>query len=148
MSTQQTITLEEAIEQLTLLENQIKQLQTATAELESRLIQLSAVEEALMNIRNGAEDALVPLDSRGGVLVRASIKPLEKILVHVGLDLFVEVPHEKALKFIREERASTSKLLDAYQRELAKLTQYYAALRSAVEQSLQAGMAQTRQRQQ
>ncbi|HIC99656.1 MAG TPA: hypothetical protein EYP08_08600, partial [Pyrodictiaceae archaeon] len=89
MSAQQTITLEEAIEQLALLENQIKQLQTATAELESRLVQLSAVEEALMNIRNGVEDALVPLDARGGVLVRAFIKPLEKILVHVGLDLFV-----------------------------------------------------------
>jgi len=137
LSKQQTITLEEAIEQLTLLENQIKQLQTAAAELEARLLQLSSVEEAIMGIQGGVEDALVPLDSRGGVLVRASIKPLERVVVHAGLDIFVEVSREKALAFLREERASMSKLLDAYRRELAKLTQYYTALRSAVEQALQ-----------
>ncbi|KSW11668.1 hypothetical protein CF15_02280 [Pyrodictium occultum] len=139
---QRAITLEEAIEQLSLLESQIKQLQTAAAELESRLAQLSAVEEAIMDVHDGAEDALVPLDTSGEVLVRASVKPLEQVIVHAGLDVFVELPRDKALAFLREERASVSRLLDAYRRELAKLTEHYVALRSAVEQALQAAQQQ------
>jgi prefoldin subunit 5 len=52
------------------------------------------------------------------------------------LNVFVEVDHGKALEIIRSERASMSKLLNAYNQELMRLSQYYNALRSAVEQAL------------
>ncbi len=143
----QSITLEEALEQLQALEAQIKQLQAAAAEAETRLAQLMSLEEALASLRGGSEDALLPLDPVATVLVRGSIKPLDRVIVHAGLNVFVELPHEKAVEHVREQRAAVSKLLDTYNRELGKLTQYYTALRAAVERSLAAAEAAAVQRQ-
>jgi prefoldin alpha subunit len=134
---QQAITLEEALEQLQLLENQLRQLQTIMGELEARIVQLTSVEDAIATLATGEHETLVPLDSRGSVFVRAQVKSVERLLVHVGLNLFVDVPREKALEYIREEKALLSKMLDNYRQEYGKLAQYYAALRSAVEQALQ-----------
>lgn len=148
MSQQQGITLEEALEQLNLLEQQLKQLQAAVAELETRLAQLSALEDALTNLKNGSDDVLIPLDLRATVLARGTVKPLERVVVHAGTGIFVELPHEKALNVVREEKASVSKLLDAYTREIAKLSQYYEALRAAIEQAIGAAQAAALQGQQ
>jgi len=133
---QQGITLEEALQQLGLIEEQLKQLQAAAAELEARLAQLSGLEQALADLREGSEDVLVPLDPKATVMARGSLKPLERIIVHAGKNVFVEVGYDKAVELVRREKAEVSKLLDAYRREIAKLTQYYAALRAAIEQSL------------
>ncbi len=135
---QQGITLEEALAQLSALEEQIEKLQAAAAEIEARLLQLSALEEALVDLKEGSSDVLIPLDPRAKVLARGELKPLEKVIVHAGLNIYIEVGHSKAVEIVREERASLSKLLDAYNREIARLTQYYAALRAAIEQSLAA----------
>lgn len=142
MSSQQGITLEEALQQLSLIESQLKQLQAAAAELETRLLQLGSLEEALASLRGGSEDVLVPLDPRATVVARGTVKPLEKVIVHAGLDVFVEVSYDKAVDVVRKEKAEVSKLLDSYNREIARLGQYYAALRAAIEQSLAAGRQQ------
>lgn len=134
----QSMTLEEALEQLQALEAQIKQLQAAAAEAETRLAQLMSLEEALARLSEGSGDALIPLDPVATVLVHGAIKPLERVVVHAGLNVFVELPHEKAVEYVREQRAAVSKLLDTYNRELGKLTQYYTALRTAVERSITA----------
>jgi prefoldin alpha subunit len=141
--TQQGITLEEALQQLSLLENQLKQLQAAAAELEARLVQLGSLEEALADLRGGSSDVLVPLDARATVIARGEIRPLEKLIIHAGMNVFVEVGYDKAVEFVRREKAEVSKLLDAYNREIAKLSQYYAALRAAIEQSLSAAGTQS-----
>jgi len=142
LSSQQGITLEEALQQLSLIESQLKQLQAAAAELETRLLQLGSLEEALASLRGGSEDVLVPLDPRATVVARGTVKPLEKVIVHAGLDVFVEVSYDKAVDVVRKEKAEVSKLLDSYNREIARLGQYYAALRAAIEQSLAAGRQQ------
>ncbi len=133
----QAITLEEALEQLQLLESQLRQLQTAMTELETRIAQLTAVEDAISALSAGQHEALVPLDGRGTVLLRATISQVERVMVHVGLNLFVDVPRDKALEYIRDEKALLSKLLDRYRQEYGRIAQYYTALRSAVEQALQ-----------
>jgi len=142
LSGQQGITLEEALQQLSLIESQLKQLQAAAAELETRLLQLGSLEEALASLRGGSEDVLVPLDPRATVVARGTVKPLDKVIVHAGLDVFVEVSYDKAVDVVRKEKAEVSKLLDSYNREIARLGQYYAALRAAIEQSLAAGRQQ------
>ena len=139
---QKAITLEEAIAQLSLLENQLKQLQDLVAELSARITRLSTVEDALLNLEKGSDDSFIPLDAAGTVFVKGAIKPIDRVLLHAGLDVFVELERGKALEVIREEKSATSKLLDSYNRELAQLTQYYVALRSAVEQALQARQRQ------
>lgn len=134
---QKAISLEEALAQLSLLENQLKQLQELVAELSARITRLSAIEDAIMNLEKGSNDSFIPLDTAGTVFVKGSIKPIERVLLHAGLDVFIELDKNKALEVIREEKSATSKLLDSYNRDLTQLTQYYVALRSAVEQVLQ-----------
>ncbi len=133
---QQGMTLEEALQQLSLLEEQLKQLQAAAAELEARLIQLSSLEEALADLKEGSDDVLIPLDARATVIARGTVRPMDKLIVHAGKNIFVEVGYDKAVEFVRREKAEVSKLLNAYNSEIAKLSQYYTALRAAIEQSL------------
>ncbi len=132
----QAITLEEALQQLQLLESQIKQYEGLIAEIEARMVQLSSLEDAMRDLRDGSNDVLVPLDPRSLVVARAAVKPLEKVIVHAGLNVFVELPFDKALDMVRDERSRLSKLADTYRSELAKMAQYYEALRAAVEQAL------------
>jgi len=99
----------------------------------------------MQDLRGGSDDVLVPLDPRSLVLARAAVKPLERAIVHAGLNVFVELPFDKALEMVRDERSRLSRLLDAYRQELARLTQYYEALRAAVEQALAAAQAQQRE---
>ena len=139
------ITLEEALRQLELLEAQIKQLQAAASDVEARIAQLTAVEDALSDIRSGSDDVLFPLDPAATVVVRGAVRPLDTVIVHVGLNIFVEMKYDKAVEFVREEKAGLSKLLDAYSREIARLTQYYNALRSAIEQAIAGAAARQQQ---
>ena len=141
------ITLEEALERLQLLETQINQLQATIADIESRMNRLSSVEDALMNLKDGSNDVLVPLEPTATVIVRGEIKPLDKVIIHAGLNVFIEVNREKALEILREERANLSKLLNVYNQELSKIVQYYNALKAAVEQSLATAQQQQGTRQ-
>ncbi len=134
----EVITLDEAMQQLNLLEEQIKKLQNIVADLETRITRMSSIESILVELKEGSDNVLIPLDQAFSVVVKGSIKPIERAIVHVGLNIFVEVDREKAIEIIRKERMSASKLLEMYSRELSKVTQYYSALRSAVEQALTA----------
>lgn len=141
------ITLGEALERLQLLEAQINQLQATIADIESRMNRLSSVEDALMNLKDGSNDVLVPLEPTATVIVKGEIKPLDKVIIHVGLNVFIEVSREKALEVLREERANLSKLLNVYNQELSKIVQYYNALKAAVEHSLATAQQQQGTRQ-
>ncbi len=144
---QRVITLEEALAQLSALEDQINRLQAALSEVERRINVLSVVEDALEKLREGAQDAYIQIDDSGTVFVPAEVKRIEKVLVHVGLDVYVLMDLDKAIGHVRDMRASLSKVADAYRRELGAVLQYYTALRSAVEQAL-ARQAQASGRQQ
>jgi prefoldin alpha subunit len=136
-SEQRQLSLDEAIAQLSVLEEQINRLQTALADVERRIAVLSTVEEALDRLREGSEEAFAQLDDSGQVFIPVSVKKIEQVLVHAGLDVYVLLPLDRALEHVRALRADLSRVVDAYRRELAALTQYYTALRSAVEQALQ-----------
>ncbi len=137
MTEQRALTLDEALAQLSVLEDQINRLQAALSDVERRITVLSTVEDALARLREGSEDAYVQLDDEGRVFIPVHVLRLEKVLLHVGLDVFVVMDVDKAIEHIRALRADLSKVADTYRRELTGLTQYYLALRSAVEQALQ-----------
>ncbi len=134
----EVITLDEAMQQLSLLEEQIKKLQSIVVDLETRITRMSSIETVLAELKEGSNDVLIPLDQAFSVVVKGSIKPIERAIVHIGLNIFIEVDREKAIEIIRRERTSASRLLEMYSKELTSITQYYSALRSAVEQALTA----------
>jgi len=131
----QQLSVQDVIGQLAVLEEHISRLQAALNELETRMAVLDAAEKALYTIEDDAE-ILTPLDGVGDVYVRAKIIESEKIIYHVGLDVYMELSRDKVVELIREERANVARIADVYRRELAQASQYYAALRAAVEQAV------------
>lgn len=139
----QQLSVQDVIGQLAALEEHISRLQATLNELETRMAVLDAAEKALYTIEDGAE-ILTPLDGVGDVYVRAKILESEKVIYHVGLDVYMELSRDKVVELIREERATVARIADVYRRELAQASQYYAALRAAVEQALSQARQQRR----
>lgn len=145
MTEQRVMTLDEALAQLSALEDQINRVQTALSDVERRINVLSLVEDALSTLREGSKDAYVQIDDAGQVFIPVEVKKIDSVIIHAGLDVYVQLPVDKAIEHVRNLRADLSKVADAYRRELAALTQYYLALRSAVEQALQQARQAERQ---
>ncbi len=128
------------LQQLRALEEYIAALQATIDRVNAALNVLYAGEKALEELRNGDVDALVDLDGGGVVYGKARISGGSgaKVVVHLGLDVYAEMPVEKAIRVIREKQAETSKTLDAYRRELLNAVNTYQQLRAALEQALRA----------
>ena len=125
------------LQQLRSLEEYIASLQAAIDRVNSTLSILYAGERALEELRSGSVEALVDLDGGGVVYGKARIEGGDtKVVIHAGLDVYVEVPIEKALRIIRERQAEASKVLDAYRRELVNAVATYQQLRGILEQAI------------
>ncbi|AEM38852.1 prefoldin, alpha subunit [Pyrolobus fumarii 1A] len=135
---EQRIDVNTLLQQLSALEEYIAALQTSIERINASLQVLYAGEKALEELRNGDVEALVDLDGGGVVYGFARINGGEKskVLIHAGLDVFVEVPIDKALEIIRQRQAETAKTLDAYRRELMNALGAYQQLRAMLEQAI------------
>ena len=137
---QQTVQLDvnAVLQQLRALEDYIAALQATLDRLNATLTVLYAGEKALEQLREGSVEALVDLDGGGVVYGKARIEGGSdaKVLVHAGLDVFVELPIDKALRVIREKQADVSKAVDQYRRELMQALAAYQQLRGVLEQAI------------
>ncbi|HIQ55482.1 MAG TPA: prefoldin subunit alpha [Pyrodictium sp.] len=140
----QQLSVQDVIGQLAALEEYISRLQSTLNELETRIAVLDAAEKALYTIESDVE-ILTPLDGVGNVYARAKILESKKIIYHVGLDIYMELPRDKVVELIREERANVARIADMYRRELAQASHYYATLRAAVEQAVSRAQQQRQQ---
>jgi len=143
-SAQQAVNVNQLLQQLAVLEEYIRALQAAIDRLNTSLQVLYAGEKALEELRNGDAEALVDIDGGGVVYGFARIAGGEnaKVLVHAGLDVFIEVPIQKALEIVRGRQAEIAKVLDRYRRELANAVATYQQLRGVLEQALRAAQGQ------
>ncbi len=141
---QQGIDVNQLLQQLAALEEYIKALQASIERVNASLQVLYAGEKALEELRNGDVDAFVDADGGGVIYVHAKIPGGEntRVVVHAGLDVFIEVPIQKALEIVRDRQAELAKLLDRYRRELASAVATYQQLRSVLEQALRAAQSQ------
>ena len=132
------VDLNTLVQQLRALEEYIAALQSTIDGLNATLNVLTAGERALEQLRDGGVDALVDLDGGGVVYGKARIEGGgdARVLVHAGLDVFVELPIDKALKVIRERQADVSRVLDRHRRELMEAVATYQQLRGLLEQVL------------
>jgi len=140
----QQLSVQDIIGQLAALEEYISRLQSTLNELETRIAVLDAAEKALYTIESDVE-ILTPLDGVGNVYARAKILESKKIIYHVGLDIYMELPRDKVVELIREERANVARIADMYRRELTQASHYYATLRAAVEQAMSRAQQQRQQ---
>ena len=137
------VDLNTLVQQLRALEEYIAALQSTIDGLNTTLNVLYAGEKALEQLRDGSVDALVDLDGGGVVYGKARIEGggNARVLVHAGLDVFVELPIDRALKVIRERQADVSRVLDRYRRELMEAVSTYQQLRGLLEQVLRSRQA-------
>jgi len=134
--------------QLRSLEEYIAALQASIDRVNAYLNTLYAGEKALEALRDGDVEALVDLDGGGVVLGEARIRGGKeaRVVVHAGLDVYVPVSIEEALRIIRREQAEASKVLDAYRRELVNAVAAYQQIRAVLEQAIRgAGVGREKQ---
>ncbi len=120
------ITLDQALVLLSLMESEIEYLRKALSDIEARMSNLSSLKESLEEIRNGADDALIPVDAMSVALVKASIKPVERVVVSIGLGYFAELEYKRAIELVN---SMEKRLQESY----AEIAGYLQALLSQYE---------------
>lgn len=127
------VSLDALIAQLNDLKGYIGALQTQIDQLTSELAEIRSSEELISELKTKKPDeVLAPADRRGHVMIRALPKVKEAVVTHIGQDLYVEVPLEKAISILLEKEKDVRNLLSSLQKELAKATQYYQQLEAVV----------------
>ncbi len=137
--------LEEAVkelaDQLNELREAIQVAQNRVLAISSELDELRLAFETLNTIEKygGQREALVALDRRGYAYVKANISISDKAVVHIGQDLYVLLPLDKAknvlasrerdlIAALREAEAELRKLNELYLQLQRKLQEYVSAL--------------------
>ncbi len=131
----------ELAEQLNELREAIQVAQNRVLAISSELDELRLAFETLNTIEKygGQREALLALDRRGYAYVKASISVSDKAIVHIGQDLYVLIPLDKAknvlasrerdlITALREAEAEFRKLNELYLQLQRKLQEYVTAL--------------------
>ena len=145
MSLEDRKKLEEAINEITAQLNELREaiqiVQNRIAAISSELNELRLAFETLNTIEkySGQREALLALDRRGYAYIRAHIIVSDKAIVHIGQDIYVSLPLDKAksvlsmrerdlISALREAEAEFRKLSDIYNQLQRKLQEYVTAL--------------------
>jgi len=118
---------EEIATQIQIIRDQIAELQSFAAQIESRLRSVQAAKEsieALEDVEGGGE-TLFPADPDLNVLVKA--KPLEKgrAVVLLGLNIYAALDKAKALEILSKKEAALKKSLESIKAEIEKLARMH-----------------------
>ncbi len=131
----------ELAEQLNELKEAIQIAQNRVLAISNELDELRLAFETLNTIEkySGQREALLALDRRGYAYVKANISVSDKVVVHIGQDLYVLLPLDKAknvlvsrerdlITALREAEAELRKLNELYLQLQKKLQEYVTAL--------------------
>jgi len=145
MSLEDRKKLEEAINEITAQLNELREaiqmVQNRIAAISNELNELRLAFETLNTMeRYGSQrEALLALDRRGYAYIKANITVSDKAIVHIGQDIYVSLPLDRAksilsmrerdlISALREAEAEFKKLSDIYTQLQKKLQEYVTAL--------------------
>ncbi len=75
-------------------------------------------------------EILVPADKSGSVYAYAKLDKVDKVVVHIGQDYFLEVALEKAMEVIVAEENEVKELVKELEKELSEATKYLQNLQA------------------
>ncbi len=86
---------------------------------------VASAKETVKLLKEKPQDALMAADRRGNLLLRVTGLDSAKVLVHLGLSYYAEVPPEKAEEILNLREQELRKTLEGVNAELAKNLEAY-----------------------
>ncbi len=119
------------------LRRYIEALQTQINQLSGELIELSNSRELISDLKSGkATELMVPSDRRGHILLRVAPQSSDKVVAHVGVNIYVELSLEKAIEVLSMKERDVKEAIKVLQEELRRATEYYRSLQAVVSSAL------------
>ncbi len=129
--------------QLSELQEAINAVQARLAALTSELEEVRLAIETISNVDRFKQcEVLVALDRKGYAYIRAQLQSLDKVLVHVGQNLYVVVPIDKAKSILAERERELSNAIQETEVELRKLMEVYTQLQKRLQSHIAAMRSQ------
>ncbi len=128
------------------LQRYIAGIQSAIAELEGVRINTEKAIETIKAVSEAEGEVLAPADPLGTAYYWTRPSEKDKYLVHLGLDIYVAVPKEKAVELLEKRLTAVMKDMGILRRRLEEATAQYNAIQEVLQRIMQ--QAQARQAQQ
>lgn len=143
----QAVSFEALLAQLAELRKYIEALQNQINQVQEELNEVKSSMNALSELKNaGVREFLAPADRRGYVLIRASPQDVDRVITHIGLEYYAELPLNKAIEVLSSREKEYRGVADELQRELVRAVKHYERLENLVNsilaQARQAGAQQ------
>ena len=118
--------LAEAKKYIEALESQINQLNSELAEIISSRELISE-----FNTRD-VKEIIAPADRRGHVMIKVAPAIRNKVITHIGLEYYVELPLDKAIEVLSKKENDVKKAIESLQGELNNAVRYYRQLQAII----------------
>jgi len=131
------VPLESVLAELGELRKYIEALQAQIDQVSSELEDVIASRNLISELKTSKPDELfMPSDRRGLVLIRAKPLSKDKVVIHVGVNYYVEMGLEEAMEVLSRIEREGKEVLATLQRELNNALTYYQQLQGLVSQAL------------
>ncbi len=143
----QVVSLDELLQQAALLRDSIERLQVVLNEYASLAADYRAARDAIdaMSRGEGEVEFLAPLNSRRSVLGYSRLVRKDAFIIHVGGDVFVELPPEPAARLLVELEGEANKIVEQLNTELRRQVEQYSYIQALLAQVQQAALARQAQ---
>lgn len=144
----QVVSLDELLQQAALLRDSIERLQAVLNEYASLAADYRAARDAIdaMSRGEGEVEFLAALNPRRSVLGYSRLVRRDVFIIHVGGDVFVELPPEQAARLLVELEGEASKVVEQLNTELRRQVEQYSYIQTLLAQIQQAVLAKQAQR--
>ncbi len=133
-----TVPLDTLIAELGEVRRYIDTLQSQLNQITSELSEVNNSKNFISELKTeGVKEVVVPTDRRGYVLTRAKPIDKDKVIVHIGLEYYAELPLEKAMEILINIEKDLRNTLTLIQRELSNATNYYQQLQALIGKALE-----------
>ena len=133
------VTLDELVAQLELIRAEAARLRDLLAQLNAEKSAITAAKESIDSILKASQGSpvLFPLSTSPVALIEATPVSKDKVIVHLGADVYAKMDVSEALKLLAEEEGEYTRAIQEVSQRLAELenlqAQYEAVIRQAVE---------------
>ena len=135
------VTLDELVAQLELIRAEAARLRDLLTQLNAEKAAITVAKESIDSILKAGQGSpvLFPLSTSPVALVEATPVSKDKVIVHLGADVYAKMDVSEALRLLTEEEGEYTRAIQEVSRRLAELenlqAQYEAVIRQAIEAS-------------
>lgn len=132
-----TVSLDTLVAELAEARKYIEALESQINQLNSELIEIMSSRELIseLNTRD-VKELIAPADRRGHVMVKVTPITKDKVITHIGLEYYVELPLDKAVEVLSKKESDVKRAIEALQSELSNAVKYYRQLQAIINAAL------------